>query len=339
MRSPNGVRRAPAKRISVFNHKGGVGKTTLTLNLAATLANEGRRVLLVDTDPQCNLTSYLVADEVVDDLLDSSDGEDGRTIWSALRPVHEATGGVVVAQPLEPGIENLYLVPGDIRLSEFETDLAEFWGQCLQRKMRGFRGTTALSEVANTMAEKLGVDYVFFDSGPNIGPLNRAILLDSDYFIVPVACDLFSLRALKTLGRTLGDWIGAWSTICDLAPRDMYLLPGRPVFLGYIPEGFRVYGGRASSEHSAFLSRIDKEVSSQIVQVLRGVHPSLAPGRSSGFKLGEIKHFGQLVLASQNEGKPIYDVTKGSAEQRMTAREAFRALAKKVADRTRRGSE
>ena len=329
------TRHAPAKRISVFNHKGGVGKTTLTLNLAAALANQGKRVLLIDTDPQCNLTSYLIADEVVDDLLDTSDGKDGRTIWSALRPVHEASGGVIAPPALEPGIENLYLVPGDIRLSEFETDLADFWGQCLQRRMRGFRGTTALSEVANAVAEDLSVDYVFFDSGPSIGPLNRAILLDSDYFIVPVACDLFSLRALKTLGRTLGDWIDAWSTICDLAPRDVYLLPGYPVFLGYIPEGFRVYGGRATSEYSAYLSRIDREVFSQIVQVLRAVHPSLAPGRPSSFKLGEIRHFGQLVLASQNEGKPIYETTKGSPEQRETARAAFRALAKRVADRTR----
>ena len=164
-------------------------------------------------------------------------------------------------------IQNLHLIPGDIRLSEFETDLAEFWAQCLQRKMRGFRGTTALSEMVNAVADNLGVDYVFFDSGPNIGPLNRAVLLDCDFFIVPVACDLFSLRALKTLGRTLVDWVSAWKTICDLAPRDIYLLPGRPVFLGYIPERFRVYGGRPSADQSAFLSRIDKEVYAQVVNI------------------------------------------------------------------------
>ena len=173
--------RVDAKRISIFNHKGGVGKTTLTLNLAAALTTLGSRVLLVDADPQCNLTSYLVSDEVVDDLLDESDSNRGQTIWSALKPVHEVLGSYHIKRPIEWGIENLYLMPGDIRLSEFETDLAEYWAQCLQRKMRGFRGTTAVSEMVNAIAGDLGADYVFFDSGPNIGPLNRAVLLDCDY--------------------------------------------------------------------------------------------------------------------------------------------------------------
>lgn len=331
------VSRVDATRISIFNHKGGVGKTTLTLNLAATLAATGRRVLVVDADPQCNLTSYLISDDVVDDLLDKSDDEFGQTIWSALKPVHEALGSYHPVAPIESGIPNLHLIPGDIQLSEFETDLAEFWGQCLQRKMRGFRGTTALSEMVNAIASRLDLDYVFFDSGPNIGPLNRAILLDCDYFITPVACDLFSLRALKTLGRTLVDWIVAWSMICDLAPRDTYLLPGQPIFLGYIPEGFPVYRGQASADHSLYLSRIDKEVFAQIVRILRQLDPQLAPGRPSSFKLGEIKDFGILIPASQNEGVPIYKVSKGSAEQRKKARTAFFALAKKVEDRVRRG--
>jgi len=54
------AKRVFAPRLSVFNHKGGVGKTTLTVNLACAIAEAGHRVLLVDSDPQCNLTSYLV---------------------------------------------------------------------------------------------------------------------------------------------------------------------------------------------------------------------------------------------------------------------------------------
>ena len=68
--------RHSSKRIALFNHKGGVGKTTLTVNVAMALAAQGKTVLLVDSDPQCNLTSYLIDDEVVDDLLDTSELSD-----------------------------------------------------------------------------------------------------------------------------------------------------------------------------------------------------------------------------------------------------------------------
>lgn len=321
--------RPDARRLSIFNHKGGVGKTTLTMNLGAALAERDRRVLLVDTDPQCNLTSYLVDGDVVDDLLDRSDGPDGRTVWSAVKPISEALGGVARVEPIELGIEGLFLVPGDIRLSEFEGDLNDFWGQCLQRKARGFRGTTAISDLVGELCNDLEIDYVLYDSGPNIGPLNRAILLDCDQFIVPVACDLFSLRALKTLGRSLVDWITSWETIADLAPAGTPLLPGRPVFLGYIPEGFRTYGRTVTRQQSYFLAQIDKEIHSQIVALLRDLDPGLVSARGN-FKLGDVKDFGALVPASQREGTPLYAASAGSAEQRSAAHKALSSIAEAI---------
>lgn len=320
-------------RISVFNHKGGVGKTTLTMNLASTLADMGRRVLVVDTDPQCNLTSYLIADDVVDDLLDKADSEEGKTIWSALRPISEAAGGFRVIKSFRTSVENLSLLPGDIRLSEFEVDLSEFWAQCFQRKIKGFRGTTAISELVGVVAENIKADYIFYDSGPNIGALNRCILLDCDYFIVPVACDLFSLRALRTLGRTLVSWIQDWQTVSALAPEETPLLSGKPKFLGYVPGGFRVYGGAIAQQHSRYLYQIEKDIHSQIVTLLRKIDPDLAQGSMSQFKLGEIKNFGSLVPSSQRDGVPLYAVQSAAQEQRAAAKQALTALAKKVEQR------
>jgi cellulose biosynthesis protein BcsQ len=217
--------RPPAKRISIFNHKGGVGKTTLTFNIASAIARLHKNVLLVDTDPQCNLTAYLIEGPVVDDLLDHSDDESGKTIWSAVKPVVEGTGLVRKIQPFALPQNNLLLTPGDIRLSDFEAELSSFWAECLQRKARGYRGTTAISELVSELCFDKKIDFVFYDSGPNIGALNRTILLDCDFFIVPVACDLFSVRALKTLGRTLSSWISEWETIANLAPDGTYTNP------------------------------------------------------------------------------------------------------------------
>jgi hypothetical protein len=289
----------------------------------------------VDSDPQCNLTSYLIEETVVDDLLDSSDKPAGKTVWSAVKPISDASGSFKLITPIELGISGLFLLPGDIRLSEFESDLTGFWGECLQRKMRGFKGTSALSELVNEICHQHSIDYVFYDSGPNIGALNRVILLDCDYVIVPVACDLFSLRALKTLGRTLVEWITSWGTISDLAPQSIPLLPGRPALLGYVPEGFKVYGGIIAQGPSAFLSRIDREIHSQVVTLLRKLDPNLVIGSSQQLKLGEIKHFGALVTASQIEGVPLHQVKAGSADQRQAAQLAFTTLAHKVDQRIR----
>jgi cellulose biosynthesis protein BcsQ len=321
-------------KIALSNHKGGVGKTTLTANISAALAAKGKRVLLVDSDPQCNLTSYLIEDNVVNDMLDKSDSRSGRTIWSAVKPVVEAEGDYRYVDPIETAIPNLWLLPGDIRLAEFESSLNDFWDNCFQRKVKGFRGTNALSSLVKQCSQKLKTDYLFYDTGPNIGPLNRVILLDCNYFIVPAACDLFSIRALKSLGRILASWISDWKTISSLAPDNIYLMEGKPRFLGYIPQRFKVYGGRPTSISTHYISRIEKAIYSDIVSVLRRVDPELATTSMRGLRLGEIKDFANLVQLGQSEGLPIFDVSEGSPAQREEAKIDFNRIADAIITKT-----
>jgi cellulose biosynthesis protein BcsQ len=122
------LKRHKSKRLAIFNHKGGVGKTTLTVNVAEALASLGKRVLVVDSDPQCNLTSYLIEATVVDDMLDRSETDAGETLWSALKPVADGTGDIRLIKPKTIG--SLFLLPGDILLSRFEQDLHQSWGDC-----------------------------------------------------------------------------------------------------------------------------------------------------------------------------------------------------------------
>jgi cellulose biosynthesis protein BcsQ len=323
-----------ARRIVIYNHKGGVGKTTLTVNIAAAFVSHGKRVLLVDSDPQCNLTAYSIESNVVDDLLDTSDDEKkGRTVWSALKPVSEGTGNVKKIKPYELST-NLFLLPGDIRLSEFEISLTSLWGECVQRRIRGFRGVTALSSLISDIARSQSIDYVFYDAGPNIGPLNKAILLDCDAFIVPAACDLFSVRALKTLGHTLAEWVKDWEIIAALAPDDLYLLNGKPRFLGYIPQRFRVYRGQPSTGFASYLSKLEKNVESEIIAVMRKIDTSLAPKSASETMLGQIQDFGALANAAQSEGVPLWEVMgAGSKDQKEAARKLFLDLSNQIIKR------
>lgn len=329
--------RHSSKRVTLYNHKGGVGKTTLTVNIASALAKAGKRVLLIDADPQCNLTSYLVQSDVVDSWLDSSDSESGNTIWSAIKPVVEATGKVREVTPFER-LKNIYLLPGDIRLSEFEQDLPQLWTECLQRKVRGYRGSTAISDAVNLIAKRIKADFVFYDIGPNIGPLNRVILLDCDFFIVPAACDLFSTRALSTLGHSLSSWINEWQVIAQLAPDDTFLLPGKPKFMGYILQRFRMYGGTISGGFAPYVAKLEKAANSDIATVLRRIDKDLASTSISQNKLGQVKDFGSLATLAQDQGVPFASVNGGSPEQKQQAKDEFAQIAERIIQRTMHAS-
>ncbi len=316
-------------RITIFNHKGGVGKTTLTVNLAAALGELGKSVLLVDSDPQCNITSYLVEEEVVDSMLDMSDGDEGQTIWSALKPVAEGVGPFKVVRPLER-LPNVELVPGDIRLSEFEQELNGFWADCYARKARGFRGTTALSSLVDRLVEEHGYDFVFYDAGPNIGPLNRIVLLDCDAFLVPAACDLFSIRAFKTLGRSLFNWISEWRTIVELAPDDLKILDGHPALAGLITQKFRVYGGEPARDFAEYIPRIHRHLSTDLISELNRLGTDLV---LNGGMLAQVKDFGALSAASQRIGQPFWNANAGTPSQRAEARTVFVEAAQKLVER------
>lgn len=319
-----------AKHLIIFNHKGGVGKTTLTVNVAAALAEDGYRVLVIDTDPQCNLTSYLLSDDVVDDLLDNSDTEHGKTIWTALKPVLHGIGPYKYVEPIQTVIENVFLLPGDIRLSEYEQFLGEQWTGCLQRRVGALRATASISMLACEISRKQRIDYVFYDTGPNIGPLNRVLLLDADFFVVPVACDLFSIRALSTLGQKIKQWIIDWNTISSLAPDDSYLLPGHPRFLGYIPQRFKVYGQEMANAPWKYLRSLKPRVYSDLISVLGKLDERLVRHDVSDPKIGQVKEFGVLVQEAQRQGVPLSEVKHANENQKLEASRAFVDIADSI---------
>jgi cellulose biosynthesis protein BcsQ len=325
--------RYEAFRLVLFNHKGGVGKTTITSNLAFALAAQKKRVLIVDADPQCNITALFIEDTVVDKLLDESDNEGkGQTIWSAMRPLITGKGDAKQVQPIELH-PRVHLVAGDIKLAEFEIELGTWWGECFQRKPRALMATTALSAFVNTVSEQMKIDVVLFDCGPNIAPLNRVIILDCDGFVVPSACDLFSVRAIQTLGYTLSSWINDWRTIRALSPREPWMLGGLPTILGYIAQRYRIYGQNPASAQARYLSLIDKAISNDVVAVLRKLDKELVYAGGKGLQLQGVRDFSSLATASQTEGRPLWKVHVGTQAQRDEAEADFARLATEILER------
>ena len=315
-------------RITIYNHKGGVGKTTLTVNVAFALSSLGKSVLLVDSDPQCNLTSYLLADDVVDDLLDHSNDQDGNTIWSAVKPVVDNTGPIRPVDLTEIG--DIALVPGDIRLSEFEEFLGDAWADGFKRRMGGLRATSSISYLISDLDSQRDFDFVFYDTGPNIGPLNRVLLLDSHFFIVPVACDLFSTRALATLGQTIKKWIIDAETIDAIAPDGAMALKGRPEFLGYIPQRFRVYGQGMTREAKSYHKEIRNRVYKDISSVLRNIDRQLAPAHPANPLVGQVRDLASVVQIAQRQGVPIWDCKAPNTKLKQSAKKSFFDIAEHI---------
>jgi len=235
-------------------------------------------------------------------LAESDDAENAATIWAAIKPVVLGRGGIREVPVSDRG-EGLFLVPGDVLLSQYEEELPQAWLDSFGRKVRGYDVMSALSNAVTQAANRVNADVVIYDVGPNVGALNRAVLLDCDYFITPVAADLFSLRALTTVGRAIAKWIRDWATVRDLAdPADReLLLRGRPAFLGYITSAYKVSVGRSATDpHADWEKRIAPRVRDRIVDDLRSVDPSLVP--TGGNKLGAIKNFHSLAAAAQKKG-------------------------------------
>lgn len=196
------------KTLVFFNNKGGVGKTTLTCNVASFLnLHKGKRVLLIDADPQCNATQVLLNDEVLADVY-ATPGSGRKTLYTYLKPLED--GEPVIATDTAPlaGGDNKFgtdLIPGHPRLSLIEDRLSRAWTDIMGGEVGGYRITNWPSQLHGTIGNQY--DLIIYDVGPSLGALNRTVLLSADYIVTPFGSDIFSLMGVENIAA----WMDAWS--------------------------------------------------------------------------------------------------------------------------------
>lgn len=160
------------KLIAIANQKGGVGKTTTAVNLAACLAALRWRVLLIDLDPQANATSAL-----------GLEGSEGLSLYRAL--VGETD---MAEQVLPTRIENLFIIPADLDLAGAEVEVARLENHLLR-----------LREVVRPIVEDAPFDFILMDCPPSLGILMTNALAAADELLVPIQCEYFALEGLSKI--------------------------------------------------------------------------------------------------------------------------------------------
>jgi chromosome partitioning protein len=332
------------KTLAFFNNKGGVGKTSLVYHLAWMFAELGVDVVAVDLDPQSNLTSSFLNDEMLESLWETAPSS--RTILHAVQPLLDRLGDIETpfVQDVDP---RLGLVPGDLGLSLFEDRLAETWGKCLDDNKANaedaFRVTTSFYRVMQLAAKERSAELVLIDIGPNLGAINRAALVAADHVVIPLAADLFSLQGLRNLGPTLRGWRKGWQSrktaVQELEKqarsqaKGMIIPAGSMQPAGYVVMQPSIRENYPVKAYRRWIEQIPK-VYRQEVLGEEGIMPFPEPDPHA---LATLKNFRSLAPMAQEAHKPMFALKPadgaigGHGAAVRECQRAFRQLANRIA--------
>lgn len=322
-----------ARIISVFNNKGGVGKSTICWNLADSLARIGKRVLLIDFDPQCNLSIAMLGEKTFVNTLPTQNAPYGTTIRAYLQRFLQNTGGEqVFLHKGQHTHHDVQLIAGDFWLNVY-ADSLNVGGDLLSGT--GLSRYVALRQIiARAESEDNSTfDFAIIDLPPSFGALVRAAFYSSDYFIVPCTSDNFSVYCVGLIGQMVPSFIRDWQSglarFKDSNPNftDFDSL-GRPRFAGWIFNGFDTARQRRSrtqiSQGAALGPRqmnradatmhdhVEQAIKTELVVRLRKIpgYDPIAQGTTVNFRIGDIEDANVLIQNSLWLSVPLGQLDK-----------------------------
>jgi cellulose biosynthesis protein BcsQ len=287
------------KSIIFFNNKGGVGKTTTVYHVAWMLSELGIRTIAFDLDPQSNLTSMFLTPDRLETIYDDNLPI---TILDSINPV--VSGDPYQQVHIEVINDNLGLILGNLSLSIFEDKLSDAWLKSLGGDSYSFRLTSIFNTIINDAAKQFNAQITLIDVGPNLGAINRAVTISSDFIIMPVASDLFSLQGIKNLGQTLNKWKRDWAQRKEQIPSNItFETPNKSALpIGYIIMQYSAKESRPVKSYLKWANRIPSVFSEYVL----GNGLRVASVEEDSYCIALLKHYRSLAPMSMESHKPIF---------------------------------
>lgn len=298
------------KVITLYNNKGGVSKTTTLFNLAVYLAQEEKKVLLVDCDPQCNITELFFAAN--EDIENPEIELPGTSIYKTLYPRFTGEKAKIDVNDIELCEHNLYtnlsLIKGDLEFARAETYFSTAWNQAVTENIHEKNTYVVFNNLLQELGQQKSFDYILCDVGPSTGAITRTVILACDEIVVPLVPDRFCFQAVRLLGSVINEWEKRHSHICEtLTPFGIQPFLGKPKLAGAIIQNFKIHSAaKAKNTYIEWQKKISFEIQNKLVSE-NGIEAKSSFNPEQPY-IATIRDVGPLAPVAQAFGRAIFDI-------------------------------
>jgi chromosome partitioning protein len=309
-----------SKIISLYNNKGGVSKTTTLFNLGVYFSQEDKKILLVDCDPQCNMTELFFASN--DDLSDPEVDLPGTSVYEALECRFKGEQASIPPESItlceHPLYENLSLFKGDLEFTRAESYFATAWSQAITENIHEKHTYIVFEKMLRALGEYSQFDYILCDVGPSTGAITRTVILSCDELVVPLVPDRFCYQAVRLLGNIISEWSRKHKMICnELTPFGIEPFEGDPKLAGTVVQNFKVHCGvKAKQSYIQWQEKISNEIATNLVGS-GGLTPKDGFDPKAPYT-ASIRDVAVLAPVSQIFGRAIFDIRQEHTKEAST---------------------